>query len=91
MDLQIGDAVGNQAGAGKAVPVSRGRTVGQFGVRADLEEDITAVLYGDTELVVPGYTVSGGLGYRTDGGIQALIIVRPPQGGRIYRKVTVDA
>ena len=36
--LQIGNAVGDEAGAGKAVPVSRGRTVGQFGVRADLEE-----------------------------------------------------
>lgn len=78
--LQIGNAVGDEAGAGKAVPVSRGRTVGQFGVRADLEEDITAVLYGDTELLILGNVIPGGFRHRPDGYIQPFIPVGPTQG-----------
>ena len=58
--LQIGNAVGDEAGAGETLSIGCGGTVSQIRVRADLENHLAAVLHCHAELLIPGDAVSGG-------------------------------
>ena len=88
--LQIGNAVGDEARAGKTLPVSRGGTVGQICVRADLENDLAAVLHRHAKLLIPGDAVPGGFRHRPDGYIQPFISVGPTQGGGLHHGNAAD-
>ena len=64
--------------------------MGQICVRADLENDLAAVLHRHAKLLIPGNVIPGGFRHRPDGYIQPFISVGPTQDGGLHHGNAAD-